>query len=95
MHTPLPPPHLDCVMGEKSDIRKGKKVWGQGEEDFHLPYCTQAGSRCCGELLKEMSCLFEFLSATETFANHLWFFKNLGATCEPFLEITYVHLCYQ
>lgn len=65
-----------------------------GEGDFS-PYCLQTHSRCCGELLKEMSCLFEIVSATETFANHLWVFKNLGAMCKPFLEITYVHLCYQ
>lgn len=66
-----------------------------GEGDFFPPYCLQAHGHCCGELLKEMSCLFEFVSATVTFANHLWFFKNLGATCKPFLEITYVHLRYQ
>lgn len=79
-------------MSEKSDIRKGK-TWGEGEDDFP-PCCIQAASHGREEPLKEMSCLFEFLSVTGTFANHLWFFKNLGTTCEPFLEITYVHLRY-
>lgn len=58
-----------------------------------LPYQVQLALQWGA--LEEMSCLFEFVSTTKAFANHLWFFKNQGAPCEPFLEITYVHLPYQ
>ena len=70
-------------MSEKSYIGKGKKVWGEGEEDSSS-YYIQAHGCYCGEVLKEMSCLFDFVSTTETFANHLWFFKNLGAHVNHF-----------
>lgn len=81
-------------MSEKSDIRKGKKLWGRGKEDFSPPslYCLQPLQ---WRALEEMSCLFAFVSTIEAFVNLLWFFKNLGAPCERFLEIAYVHLRYQ
>lgn len=72
---------------------KGRRSGGRERKTSSL--LTASGSLPgCEELLKEMSCLFECVPAIETFANHLWFFKNLGVMCEPFLEITYVHLCY-
>ena len=59
-------------------------MWSEGEEDSSSPYYIQAHGCCCGELLRKMGCLFDFVSTTETFANHLWFFKNLGAHVNHF-----------
>lgn len=78
-----------------------RKIWHQKEEDDvgggrgRLPSLLHSGCQPLPWGALEGNELFVWVFVTETFANHLWFFKNPGTTCEPFLEITYVHLCYQ